>query len=1570
MPKFQNDELVVFIGHSDDASEEAQVLRQLEPAFLKELRSKVEVLPQPPFKSVKVWEWSEDAGGEVGGQNTLIDPVVDSAHIAIFVFKERVGTVTQDEVERCRTPSENNPPVYAVFPKAPDPEKLNDEDAARRWLDLLSYKRRLGEQWTGPDSRAVRPLKDYAGHSDLTKIVLEQFRRDLGGVVKRKIEHLGVQGTWRGSARRDRESARFEGQHPQDDFLSRVEAICQLRAVEGATIKRLRFSDPAIRYLRISTSQRGIHQVYPVGAVRDEVTPEALEAFLTVHRDYQGTDSGVVSTLVYGGPPAREALVRQAARDRVELRSFVEYQGLLDFRPYVEQQTQRLQDDPLYPPSLYVPQRLRFFSGENPKEAEALTQVEEWLTDPYGRFVLVLGHFGTGKTFLLHELARRLGEAGGPLTPILIEMRDLEKGRSLDELVAQHLARAGMERIDLKAFRYMLAQGRIVLLFDGFDELALRVSYDRAGEHFATLVEAAGGEAKVVVTSRTTHFESDRQVKTALGEKVEMLSGRRVAHLRRFDESQIRSFLINRLGDEAAAAARFEIIDQVKDLLGLAHNPRMLSFIADLGKEDLLAAKAKEGEITSAELYRLILERWLLFEYRRQQPKGAPPALSVDERWDAATQLALRLWQRTERTLTVSEMSDELAAALENLVSGLSRGVATHQVGSGTLLVRDAEGGFSFIHQSVLEWLVARRAAQELEASGSSEVLAVRELSPLMADFVIGLAGRQRAATWASVQIFGGVGGVRGISEVAKKNALVLTGRLDEATDKPPDDAALTVPETVADLSDQDLRGQDLSGRNLRGAVLSLADLTSARLVGADLRSAQLDGAILKRADLSRARLAGADLSHADLTAARLLGTDLSRAHLEGCVLRRTALVGATVGAFDGDFEGSAPPVPREVLPWVARASPYHAVAWDPRGELLASGHDDGSVSVWDVAAGEEVYRFLGHRNSVWSIAFSPDGKSLASGSSDKTVRLWQTSSGKHIRTLQGHQNSVWSIAFSPDGKSLASGSYDKTVRLWQTSSGKHIRTLQGHQNYVLSIAFSPDGKSLASGSYDKTVRLWQTSSGKHIRTLQGHQNYVLSIAFSPDGKSLASGSYDKTVRLWQTSSGKHIRTLQGHQNYVLSIAFSPDGKSLASGSEDKTVRLWQTSSGKHIRTLQGHQNSVWSIAFSPDGKSLASGSDDKTVRLWQTSSGKHIRTLQGHQNSVLSIAFSPDGKSLASGSYDKTVRLWQTSSGKHIRTLQGHQNYVLSIAFSPDGKSLASGSEDKTVRLWQTSSGKHIRTLQGHQNSVWSIAFSPDGKSLASGSYDKTVRLWQTSSGKHIRTLQGHQNSVWSIAFSPDGKSLASGSDDKTVRLWQTSSGKHIRTLQGHQNYVLSIAFSPDGKSLASGSYDNTVRLWQTSSGKHIRTLQGHQNYVLSIAFSPDGKSLASGSDDKTVRLWQTSSGKHIRTLQGHQNSVWSIAFSPDGKSLASGSYDNTVRLWNLTTGRCFAILASLSEGWVAYTPEGRYKFGGEIAGGFWHSVNLCRFAPGELDPYLPESLRLADDEPFLPDSAVAAAE
>ena len=158
---------------------------------------------------------------------------------------------------------------------------------------------------------------------------------------------------------------------------------------------------------------------------------------------------------------------------------------------------------------------------------------------------------------------------------------------------------------------------------------------------------------------------------------------------------------------------------------------------------------------------------------------------------------------------------------------------------------------------------------------------------------------------------------------------------------------------------------------------------------------------------------------------------------------------------------------------------------------------DTGPV-LWDLETGQQVANtreevnntqrllkiFEGHKDEVNSISFSPDGSILASGSDDNTIRLWDVATGQ-LKNILEDSTSKWhhfytSVAFSSDGSILAGGiTGDDTIVLWDVTTGSHQKTLRGGKEIAntTSVAFSPNGSTLASGNEDGIIRLWDLAT-------------------------------------------------------------------------------------------------------------------------------------------------------------------------------------------------------------------------------------------------------------------------------------------------------------------------------------------------------------------------------------------------------------------------------------------------------------------------------------------------------------
>ncbi len=153
----------------------------------------------------------------------------------------------------------------------------------------------------------------------------------------------------------------------------------------------------------------------------------------------------------------------------------------------------------------------------------------------------------------------------------------------------------------------------------------------------------------------------------------------------------------------------------------------------------------------------------------------------------------------------------------------------------------------------------------------------------------------------------------------------------------------------------------------------------------------------------------------------------------------------------------------------------YALAAMDNSGSRLLTAFFDQPIILWDVASGEVLQRFEGHKQVVAAVAISGDGTRLASGSYDKTVVLWDAGSGKTLRRLEGHQDGVRTLSFSPDDRFLLSGSHDETAILWNVETGEEVRRFSGFGSSVLALAFSPGGRMVLFGLHNGKLILDRT---------------------------------------------------------------------------------------------------------------------------------------------------------------------------------------------------------------------------------------------------------------------------------------------------------------------------------------------------------------------------------------------------------------------------------------------------------------------------------------------------------------
>ena len=178
----------------------------------------------------------------------------------------------------------------------------------------------------------------------------------------------------------------------------------------------------------------------------------------------------------------------------------------------------------------------------------------------------------------------------------------------------------------------------------------------------------------------------------------------------------------------------------------------------------------------------------------------------------------------------------------------------------------------------------------------------------------------------------------------------------------------------------------------------------------------------------------------------------------------------------------------------------------------LASAADD--LTFWNAKTGL-ANKVIAQPAWVTAISFRPDGAMLATGHDDGRVRLWDTTSTNMIREWEMEPSAISTLAFTSDGQRLAVGREDRTLVLLDCAHGVVIGKLKGHTDRISGISWHPTTRFFATSSWDTTCRLWNVQQGEQVFILNGQADQVHAVAFSPDGSLLASTDSEATIWLW-----------------------------------------------------------------------------------------------------------------------------------------------------------------------------------------------------------------------------------------------------------------------------------------------------------------------------------------------------------------------------------------------------------------------------------------------------------------------
>ena len=626
-------------------------------------------------------------------------------------------------------------------------------------------------------------------------------------------------------------------------------------------------------------------------------------------------------------------------------------------------------------------------------------------------------------------------------------------------------------------------------------------------------------------------------------------------------------------------------------------------------------------------------------------------------------------------------------------------------------------------------------------------------------------------------------------------------------------------------------------------------------------------------------------------------------------------------------------------------------------GQYIISASSDTTIIVWDVESGAEVYRKIASDIAVWDIALHPtedqfvsvgdfDEEAVAEGLNQRrhnSMILWDLATGDELYRFPRRDVPEMRAEFRYDGQYIFAWSEQMTD--WNPRSGR-IRNNYGYSyrgfNRDGTIAWTGGrvpGKSLVPHEYDEgDLRLWTTRNNnpRFIRTgFNWNVDEVRALDFSPDGKYImiavdryaqnADGEFviiDQRLVLLNVADSSIVQThTEGDIVAVESLYFLKDSQTILSITPDHRLILWDAMTGEILREIGVSNQPMNFIGLSPDENFVMMRTVENDLRIWEITETDRQIVRRLDVEGVQELSFSPDGRQIfaATDAFLSSHNI--ITRNQNFRIYAG--NPIIDMDFHPNAATAlvnieylginGGGSNGGLVLQFDMTSQdtvENIETLDylGHQ--VCNLNYSDNGRFvMIDGIYQGIALQRQISDIVSADLREELDNQAWknycpeaymTHTMSPNRRYLAVltsralGNEIQAgLALYDSSTGILRHELSGFFRLPEAIVFSADSTMLFAAA-DNVVLVYDVETGDVLRRFIGHSDRVNDIDVSADGRFAISASDDGTVILWDIASGQIVRRYTGHENTVQQVVFNANSTRAASSDGQEII-IWRI---------------------------------------------------------------------------